>query len=259
MAVISDIIDNPTARFTLDGWAMERTLVVTGVTGTGHTKILNAMNTSGVPALGTQHPSGADCYLREAIPTAIDSDKVSIRLIYADPTNMSYRQQLNTIEVGGTLSQVPTIYDRLGVAMYTTYTYPADYEFNDKFKSVTVSQGGTANKFIPEHTIIKRRLEYANPSPLAIDFVGTVNMAGWNLATSALEGTWMCTGIVGRSNDGEVSWIVTYSFQYRFDTWATEMKFIDPHTGKEPPDLVLNTGIKYYELYTIMNFNLLGL
>lgn len=259
MAVLNDIIDNPTARFTLDGWTVERTAIVTGVTGTGHTRLLNAMNTTGIPVLGTQHPSGADCYLREAVPTADDSDTVRVRLIYADPANMSYRQQLDTIEVGGTLSQVPTIYDRLGVAMYTTYTYPADYEYNDDMKSVEVSQGGTAAKLVPEHTIIKTRLEYANPSPLAIDFVGTVNMAGWNLAPSALEGTWMCMGIKGRSNDGEVSYIVTYSFQYRVDTWATTIKFIDPHTSKEPPDLVVDTGIKTYELYDIMDFNLLGL
>lgn len=260
MAVISDIIDNPTARFTLDGWTMERTLIVTGVTGTGHTKLLNAMNTIGIPALGTQHPSGADCYLREAVPTADDSDTVRIRLIYADPANMSYRQQLDTIEVGGTLSQVQTNKDRLDVEMYVDYTYPAIYPHDPDLQSVAApTQGGLVNKFIPEHTIVKTRLEYANPSPIAIDFVGTVNMAGWNLALSAAEGTWLCTSIVGRSNDGGNSWIVTYSFQHRVDTWATDIFWIDPHDGHPPADLIAGTGKKTYELYNIMNFNLLNL
>lgn len=263
MAVLKDIIDNPTARFTLDGWTMERTVVVTGVTGDGHEKLLNAMNTSGIPALGTQHPSGADCYLREAIPTADDSDTVRIRFIYADPTNMSYRQQLNTIEVGGTLSQVQTNYDRLDSVIGAEYTYPVDYEYHDFSEKSeadrTVTQCELVNKFIPEHTIVKTRLEYVNPSLIAIDFVGTVNAAGWNFAPSALSGTWMCTGIVGRSNDGGESYIVTYSFQHRVDTWSTEVLFIDPYTGKPPTDLVDGVGRETYELYDIMDFNLLGL
>jgi len=259
MAVLKDILDNPTGRFTFDGWTLERTAVVTGVTGSGHTKILNAMNTAGIPALGDQHPSGADCYLREAIPTADSSDIVRIRLVYADPANMSHRQQLDTIEVGGTLSQISTNKDRFGAIMYTSYDYPADYEYGDDLAGKTIDQGGLASIFTPEHTKIKSRLEYSDPSTTAEDFVGAVNTAGWNLAPSALVGTWLCTGILGRSNDGGMSFVVTYSFQYRADSWATEIIFIDPRTGKPPDDLVADTGYKSYEHYNIMNFNYLGL
>lgn len=256
MAVLHDIIDNPTGRFTFDGWQFERTAVVTGVTGDGHEKLLNAMNTAGIPVLGTAHPSAPATYLREAIPTADDSSTVRIRLIYADPMNMSHRQLINTIEVGGTLSQVETEFDRFGTMMYTTYTYPVGHSHN---AGEMIDQPSLVSLLIPEHTITKSRLEYGSPGPVAKDFVGTVNAAGWNLDPAAALGTWLCTGITGRSNDGGSSFVATYSFQYRGDTWKTEIRFKDPVCGVGPMDLIANVGYKTYEIYNIMNFNLLGL
>lgn len=264
MAVIKDVIDNPTGRFTLGGWTLERTFVVTGVAGEGHEKLIHALETSGVPKLGDAHPSANYTYLRESIPTAEDPDTVRIRLIYTNPANPSYRQEVDItgelIEVGGTLSQIQTNLDRNDAVMYVDYTYPADYPHNPDLQSKAApTQGGLVNKFVPQHTIVKSRLEYSSPSAIARDFVDTVNAAGWNLDPSAAVGTWLCTGIKGRSNDGGVSFIVTYSFQYRADTWATDVYWIDPHDGHPPADLVAGTGKKTYELYNIMNFNLLGL
>jgi hypothetical protein len=258
MAVITDIIEGHSGRYTFDGWQLERIFVVSGVTGTGHARLENALNTSGVPELGDAHPTSTGSYLREAIPSADDSDTVRIRCIYATPGWESSRQELGTVEVNANLSQTETNVDRLGLDITTGYTYPADYAYSEKLRSTYVEQGGMLSKLVPDLSITKSQVEYLDPQPKAKEYVGTVNNGPWSLAPSDASGTWLCTGIVGRSNDGGTTWLVTYSFQYRGDTWTSTAVFIDPHTGKPPADLGA-MGVVDYELYDLKNFNNLGL
>lgn len=253
-----DLIDGHRGRKTFDGWEVERIAIVSGVTGTGHLRIFNAADHADMPDIGDAHPSRSVCYLREMVLDAVTSEEIRFRLIYSDVTRPGFQPQLDTVEVGGTLSQIETNLDRFGDVIEVSYTYPSDYP-DDSYSSKTFTTGGLVSKFVPEHTIVVSRIETANPSRAAIDYVGTVNSGPWSLDLYAGVGTWLCTGIVGRSPDAGITYTVTYTFQYRADTWTTTVAYISPDTGRPPSDLVDGTGINAYQLYPIMNFNGLGL
>jgi hypothetical protein len=239
-------------------------MVVHGVAGNGDARLKNALNTTGIPTLGTEHPSISECYLREAFAEAIDSDTVRVRLVYADPANMQGSQSLDTIEVGGSLSQIQTNLDIFNNTITVGYTYPLGYNLDDRLGTGsaadrTVETSKQVPVLLPEHSMTITRIEYENPSPRAIDYLGKVNVGAWNLAPSAAPRTWLCTAIVGRSNDAGLTWTVTYNFQYRADTWDTVVTFIDPNTGAPPPDLIVDTGITAWQMYATANFTNLAL
>lgn len=263
MAIVHEDIIEGTATFTFDGWHIERVFAVTGLAGEKYDKMVTALNTLGVPALGDAHPSSqlTDCYLREAIPSLDpkDNSAVRIRLVYANATWPTERQQINTLEVGGSLSQIQTNLDRFGNAITVSYTYPSDYKLDSELAGDTITTSGMVTKLIPERHIVKRRVEYADPSIKSQMYLGAVNHGSWNLDISATEGQWLCTQLEGVSNDGGVTWIVTYGFQCREDSWSMVVVFIDPNTGRPPADLVNNVGIKSYQEYKIRNFNALQL
>ena len=260
MAVKVDIIDGNKGRLTFAGWEFERIATVTGCGGDGHAKIYTASTAAGMPALGSVHPTVAYCYLLEKNADSVDSETVRFRLLYRKPNRNISTPQIDTVEVGGTLSQKETNRDVNGNVMTVGYTFPSDHPI-ENYRSQQKIQSGLINKLIPEHSIVISRLEYANPSARAKEYVGTVNGGAWSLDMSAAARTWLCTGIVGRSPDAGATYTVTYSFQYRGDNWDGTMLFTDPATGKPPPeegdpsDWVEST----YQMYAMMNFNNLGL
>jgi len=289
MTVKLDLIDGSSGKKTVNGWEeIERIATVTGATGSGHTKIINAATVSGVPVIGDAHPGLRDCFLYEIVPTPSDSDTVRLRLLYkqqrlrvgvsSSPSALPplLVPKYNTVEVGATLSQVETNYDRLGNKIEVNYTYPVEYKKpSDPPAGAPHKSSPTVARLLPEHHMSVRKQEFANPSQKALDYVGHVNSGPWSLHSSATAGTWLCTGITGMSNDGQTTWDVVYIFQYRPDTWRLLAQFIDPNTGDPPPEktaaetaaLKAKYPDKYeadnaeiwVELYPISDFNRLGL
>jgi hypothetical protein len=263
MAAVSyeDLFDGNSGRVTAAGWEFDRMAIVTGATGDGHAKIYNAATELGL-SIGDAHPTVSDTKLRAVVCESIDTNSVRFRLLYRQGTHTAtpWEPPIDTIEVGASLGQVETNKDVSGTVMEVDYTYPATYAHDTKLQSTAApTQSALVSKLIPENTIIISKRQFFNPNGLAKEYVGTINQAGWNLDPTAAAETWLCTGIVGRSNDAGISYITTYSFQYRADTWDVNIAWIDPHDGRPPADLVPDTGLKSYQQYTIKNFNALNL
>jgi len=259
MAVVLDIIDGHTGRKTSWGWEeIERIAKVSGVTGSGHSRIIEAAETSGMPRMGDSYPGLKGCYLYEIRPIPDASDIIKFSLLY----KMIFDYDI--VEVGATLSQVETNMDVYGALISVSYTYPATYgkEGSDdrlNIAGTTDVTGKALAKYLPDHRISVHKLELVNPSAKALDYVGYVNSGPWSLAPTSIMGQWMCTGLTGTSSIGRVGWDVNYTFQYRPDTWMEQVYYIDPRRGEPPADLVKNVGYKNITLYPIANFNLLGL
>ena len=250
-----DLVDGDSGKQTIEGWELTRMAIVTGVTGDGHAKIYNAANE--LPSIGSAHPTISSIYLREIIPESLDANTVRFRLVYGIPKYPIMQPRLNTVEVGGTLNQLQTNKDADGDIISVGYTFPSDYKLDPNLQSKMVNTSSLVNKLAPQHSIVYSRLIFNNPQFIARNFVGTVNLGGWYLDGGAAARTWLCTGIVGRSNDDGISFTTTYSFQYRDETWDSVVVFIDPNTGAPPDDLVTGTGIKSYNIYPIRNFDLI--
>ena len=46
-----------------------------------------------------------------------------------------------------------------------------------------------------------------------------------------------------------------FEFEYREETWDQVVVYIDPDTGKAPPDLEEDVGFKRIEFYPALDFN----
>lgn len=273
-----DIVDGTGGRKTRTGWELVRIATVHNITGVSASAVMleavAVLEDDGV-IIGVAHPSLATAFLSDFEPGVRSADAFTVRLIYKE---FPFGQEI--VRVGATTSQVVT--NRGFLVNQTTevpaetlsdmtakYTYPADYEGvnSEKYKSKEFETGVEASKFTPEKTIVVTRQEVITGgalSDLASDFVGKVNTEGWDLAPGDAAGTWLCTGIEGISNDNGLTYIITYSFQFREDKWEATVIYIDPNTGRPPPDVAFGTGTTIssknkYAVQSSADFDELGL
>ena len=247
-----DLIDGNNALLTRTGWQLTRIAIVSGATGTGHSKILDAFNRLG-DNIGDQHPSLPTAYLMNISPMSISSDTVKFRLDYAE-----YPFADTVVSIGSTVSQIEANKDVNDEVFELEYTYPSDYHISD-YASETITTGAVIALYAPETLMTVRKhitgtnyLEVVNYSR---DYVGKTNMSGWLIHPTSPENTWLCTGITGETDDGGLTYLVTYSFHYREEGWDSEIVYMDPNTGKPPSDVVDDVGIKTYQMYETANFN----
>lgn len=246
-------------HFTQEGGTIIENAVASDVQGQGQWLIWNAylmLVANGID-IGTVHNVVVTAFVTDIEPTAVSHNTVTFRITYKE-----YRFPTSVIEVGSSVAQVETDKDAFGERVTVQYTYPDDYEWNAYLKGVTKTQTGLLSKIQPEPSITITRREMITGFDLTskkLIFEGTTNEAGWELEPDALRDQWLCTSIVGRSQDNGRTYDVTYTFQYRRDTWNETVRFIDPGTGQPPSDLVSGTGYKDVFVYETANFNLLEL
>lgn len=259
MAVKVPLIDGSNWKLTRTGWTIIETAIVSEVVGLGPEVIFNAYQQ--LVAFGIDinqpHPVVFDAFVTDIEPGAISNDVVHFRVTYKQ-----YEFPLSVIEVNSSVAQVETDKASDGTLVTVEYTYPSDYEWNADLQGVTKTQTGLLSKIQPEPAISITRREFILGIDLVskkLTFEGSVNEAGWELEPGAAPGQWLCTSIGGRSQDNGLTYDVTYTFQFRSDTWAETARFIDPGTGQAPADLVDGTGFKSVPIYDTADFNLLNL
>ena len=253
-------MEGSSGELTAKGWRFERICLVDGVLGTPALKLLKATQTSGIPKIGSQYPGVAKCKLKSIIPIGLGKAQVRLRLMY--DYDASANVQMADVEVGASLTSAQ---------INTTYTgEPLTVKYKDAAK-VTHEQGGEISAFLPNVTISFQQTEFTSPGAKAKKYVGKINAGGWLLDKSAKEAEWLCTGILGRSNDSGKTFQVVYSFQYREwdaspsstkDGWHARIVYTDPETGRPPADaefVSIKTfnlkGVEIYQIYETANFD----
>jgi hypothetical protein len=268
--VITDVIDGSRGELTVHGWDLERIAIVTGVSGDGHAKVINATNDAGMPNIGDAHPSRSTCYLTRISPEQLTSEEVHFRLYYSDRGIAEFGWAPDTIQGNCTVSQQDVNVDADNYLTQVSYTYPADYAYDANLANTEVIHTQFVPKLIPELILTIKKIEYSNPSAVAREYIGTVNLAGWAGDWTATARTWLCTGIDWISHNQGISYEVVYTFQYRPDGWDSTLNFIDPHTNEVPPDIDTNPSaygvrpgppycVTSYQMYTMKDFGLLTL
>lgn len=256
MTVKIDIRDGARGEQTAGAWAFDRIALVTGVTGDANARVYNAMIDPAMPDYGDEHPTIEGLYLIDRYGEALSTGVVKVRLVYKRPSRNWTPTDTTTpqIVVGTTLQQYQTYRDINGDTITVSYTIPG--------KGLKTT-GVSVSVLLPSSTLHLVRTEDTNPQVKSGIYSGKVNSAGWAFDPEAPARTWLCTGIVGRSNDGGTSFEVSYDFLHKrtlaTDNWDGVAEFIDPTTGQPPPDLELGTGRKIVLLYEEINFNALNL
>jgi len=235
----------------LKGYDFTVDFILSGVAGsTAIEMVFNAINDTQVPGVGTDL-SAVDatltgCWLRKITGVMLSPGKVKLTLKYQhSPVNELH------IEAASSLNHITTNKDKDGTAISLEYEYPADYKLNSAVAGETITQGGTFTKLVPERSLIYSIRENTSPQLFADGYEGKVNNAPWQ---GGAAGTWLCASITGRSDNSGADYLNRYIFQYRSDGWDPEVHFVDPNTGKPPPDLVADTGIKTVATYTAATF-----
>lgn len=235
------------------GRQYERIALVSGLTGDAQLRIAAALDHAEMPQLGAALTGINFVTLEERIAQAITADIVEVRLIYRWGSHKVAANEID-IEVGASLVQLVTNYDRHGNLMFTEYGGE--------------TQVGTVTVLWAEHDLILTRVESESPRNKSVEFSGTVNKFQW---LGNPPRTWMCA-IRGRSTDSGNTWEVVYQFHHKPKVkrpdesvrlgWDVEIVHKNTQTG-QPQKLASGAeeaaGHKIYEVHPQMDFNALGL
>lgn len=246
-----DYVDfRPAGEVDEKGWlTIERGARVTNVSGTGTQKLKNALRHVQIPDIGDEHPTIAGMRVTKYSPSlsADSADTVDVRIIYERKGEYD-DPDYTDVEVGSSVTQADTNKDHTGTLLTATYTPTGG--------GPTVTSSPTLPKYIPQTTVTYSRTESSGPLTKSKNYVGKMNSGAW--AGGAAK-TWLCTGIVGRSSDGGRTWRVTYTFEYKSDTWDGEW-FYFAEDGHVPSDVNISTGNGYLlaQIYQTANFGSLN-
>ena len=266
---VMDTVDEGTAERGPNGFRIVRTARILGITGVPHSKIPDALNAKGLPRYGDPHPSPLADGLPLSLMTASilegEPDKAIVTLTYEYPNtsggigffeNTPSVTTAAQLEVTTTLNQLTTNLDVDGNAITVTYVQPL---FDDDGVTIIGSdvkvQGGEITTMVPTTSVNYMRREPVSPLEKAKVYVGTTGASagtGFGDIFGDPDDYWMCTHIGGPSDDGGLSYNVTHSFQRaephrirdaggviaEFSGWQAVVVYIDPETGKPPPDLL---------------------
>lgn len=241
-----DTIENNRVRFGgRHGYEIIRQGIASGITGDPTEQALLAMfeNETAVPKYGDPHPELDFVWCNEIEAEIVGPGVAKVTFIYTSDYPFATDPDYIQVDEGSTLTSFETCRDITGADMTVTH--------EGKDQTVLVS------KLVPTRTVSFTLLENANPGPKSELYVGKVNSVEWTYDPGSTARQWMCTGITGHSEDGGVTYRVTYSFEKHPWTWDTTQAYIDPITGRAPATLDTD-NYKTFVMYSTVNFNLLG-
>jgi len=241
-----DPIEGTHLRRTSDGFEARRVAFVAGLSGSAADRLRQAMECQGVPRVGDAHPTIAGLHV-SAVDAEPDGATGAKLTIHYRPRPAGAAGSAS-IEVGSSLLQVTARTDREGNPITVAHSptgKPADLQ----------TQSAAVAMLVPQITLRFMRIEQAAPTAKAQRFVGTVNRSA---VFDGAAGTWLCTGITGRSSDGGRTFEVCHAFQHKADGWQPTASFVDPRTNRVPVDAKQGVGVRTVKVYREMEFRELG-
>ncbi len=254
MSVIKDIIDGNLAEDS-SGFSVDRVFIVSGLTGKPHTRLYNAMIEPDIPPLNQPHPSipGIVAVNRTSEPMGTDSGKARITVSYKAPDEQELpaeEEQDAVIQVGSSTSQSETQRDINGDQLLVSITF-AD--------GTTDTQAGPVTVESPILALSYQRKEPFSPIKKSILYSGAINNK--RLSKYFDKRTLLCKGIEGVSDDGGLTYSVSYLFEYNPVTWLAQLIYKDNETDKPHADVSVFdfNGFNFAEVYEEKDFTKLNL
>lgn len=252
---VKGVLRGTTLEHTADGYVVTEVWRVDGLTGDARGQQYAAEHTAGVPQEGDAHSHVPNIYASNIAAEHITQTAVQLTITFQPRTGSSgsapSEADPGILEVGTALVQTTTELDNEGNQITLSHTYTTGEK-----AGTTDPQGGSVEVQVPQGIVRITRREPTSPLTKSLQFTGTVNKFAWNGYPAR---TWLCLPIVGRTGDGGESYEVTYEFTYRSITWDSRPVYIDPDTGRRPPDLVEGEGLKTVPVYPESDFGPLGI
>lgn len=243
MNVTSDVMQD---RGTRDkrGLKITRVFKVTDVEGEASAKVALALTAYGIPRPTEPHPTIAGIYCEtvdiDAIPETTDAFVVVATYVSPDPSRGSESDKWEIETGASTETQQCNFLAEYDENKKRKLLPPIEYTWTEKdgggpgrVPGVKTQGVGAIDILVPVVTWRCTRRERESPRGRSKRFVGKVNDSNWN---GEPPRTWLCTRIDGRSDDGGKTYITTYEFAFKEDTWDVDLVFTDQETGKPPVD-----------------------
>jgi hypothetical protein len=255
ITITAELVEGSTLSQSADGYTATRVFIAK--TTAGETK-LQVLSHPDIPQYADIHPDFDGIELvpiyalsRSCTPEENDPAifRVSIEYRRPDYTSVEPGETANDalIQIGSSVTASKTEVDNAGSQIIVTLSGQPD-------------QTGSVEIQVPEMVLVFTRRESSSPLAKALTYAGKINSASLGGGTFAAQ-TLLCLGIDADTNDGGISYNVTYRFQYRPGTWVPTVVYIDPNTDMPHEDVVIstNTGVVYPEIYEEDDFITLAL
>ncbi len=235
--------------------------VYDAVGGSPAEKLYDALQATGLPALGTLHPTIPSAFLTEfrGEPAGTKTTDAIVFAIYLAPAQVQQEPDPatdpGTIYTSVTLQEIETRFDRNGNQILLQHDTGTEI----------VTQPGVATLQIP--VVIKgvQRRETTDPLTKAQTHVGKTNSASiWGEAARR----WLCTRIDGVSTDFGTSYTVNYEFQRSellrysptntYSSWDALLVYEDEE-GRPIEAPVFGQSMKIIQVYGESDFSVLTL
>jgi hypothetical protein len=237
MALIKDTIEGELS-FTPEGIEVQRSFIVTGVTGIDSAKLYNAAISQGIPRIGDSHPIINGITVANITVTVNEAGVYNVDVSYdvnknTPPDEGNDQEGLflePTINVDATVTPLATQKDKDDIQLVINIT---------KADGTTDTQVGDVEIQVPITVLSFTREETFSPVIKNLEFAGAVNESKIGLFP---ERTLLCTSISGTTNNEGLSYSVAYTFQHNPQTWDITAVYKDDETDKPHNDIDLDTG-----------------
>ena len=194
---------------------------------------------------------GVPTYLKSFTPQLIGDDAAWVKIAYQGYPLPQFEFETEQLPI-------KSMFDANGSLILVSYTYPANYWVDYRYRNRSDTQSAFINFNLPLPTVTVKWL-ITN---------GTISGLGAQTATQIMEWfkssfdgktnndyftiggitgaarTWKVKRVSGSSRDGGRTYDAAMTFQYKFNTWDELVNFEDPNTGKPPQGLVAGVGYK---------------
>lgn len=234
----------------LEGWAITRPAIVHSIVVAPPYTVAKVFQAALQALEAETGPRGSECpdipvptYLEQFIPELVSQDCVKVRIIYKG-------YQAPIYEMHSAVSNRRTNKDAEGYVIQLLYVYPDDYKFGGGvFAGKAIEQGGLIDLEVHEpcftirFTVIAGEVNGEDKNATEVmsylmTFEGKINLSQYTFALIVgAPYTWKITSVRGTTRDGGISYEACITYQYREATWDEVVPYIDPNTGKPPPDV----------------------
>lgn len=264
MAVLAELISGSPPQLKEQGGAaseLRLKYMVTGLTGTTHDILNDALETAGIPEALSVAPYNDNLLVVDRIATVKgdgDNRYVEIDIVYQRRRKVIFQNIEGStflLTLSGSLQEIETAFDANGTQISLQHTYAAG---DPELGGETITQGGTVRRLIPQAVAtFQGSIRTFSPDFYRRAYLGYMNSTAW---FGDAAGTWLCMTVNWEPLDSSVfppAYQFTFEFQWTPLGWNETAAFIDARTNIPPPSLVLNTGYKVVTTYLSTDFNAL--
>ena len=199
-------------------------------------------------------------FLQTFVPTILSANVVMVAIKYKG-------YPLPVYDFDSNMNQIPTNKDINGNDITVQYTYPAtqDFQFDERLKGVTQTQGGLLGLPVPEPIFAVKWIVVSGSTSATLQmdalkatYEGKINNNAVSIiagGTSYPKHSVMIEKVSGRTSDGGITYEATMVFHSKptppggtSGGWDPQATFINAGDGMPPPDLVQGTGCKQFQI-----------